>query len=113
MDNLNWLKKKSAYDIIFGKATMGKDKRYPEKRDISAIAILLATQGMINLGEIADPLHGQKAINVKGAKFFIDLLAELKDKTLGNLSNEETAFISDTLENLQKVFVKKANTAHG
>jgi hypothetical protein len=92
---------------------MGKDKRYPEKRDISAIVILLATQGMINLGEIADPLQGQKTLNIEGARFFIDLLAELKRKTQGNLRNDETAFISDALENLQKIICKKTNTAHG
>jgi hypothetical protein len=92
---------------------MGKDKKYPEKRDISAIVILLATQGMIHLGEIADPLHGQKALNIEGARFFIDLLAELKNKTQGNLLNEETAFINDTLENLQKIVCKKTKTANG
>jgi len=92
---------------------MGKEKKYPEKRDINAIVILLATQGMINLGEIADPLHGQKALNIEGARFFIDLLAELKRKTQGNLRNEETAFISDTLENLQKIICKKTNTTNG
>jgi hypothetical protein len=92
---------------------MGKDKRYPEKRDISAIVILLATQGMIHLGEIADPLHGQKALNIEGARFFIDLLAELKRKTKGNLGNEETAFINNTLENLEKIICKKTNTTNG
>jgi hypothetical protein len=91
---------------------MGKDKRYPEKRDISAIAILLATQGMIHLGEITDPLHGQKTMNIEGARFYIDLLAELKSKTLGNLQKEESTFISDTLENLQRIIDKKAKTAH-
>ena len=91
---------------------MGKDKRYPEKRDISAIVILLATQGMINLAEIADPLNGQKILNIEGAKFFTDLLAELKLKTQGNLLEEETAFINDTLENLQKIICKKTNTAN-
>lgn len=92
---------------------MGKDKRYPEKRDINAIVILLATQGMINLGEIADPLNGQKILNIDGARFFIDLLAELKRKTRGNLLKEETVFISDTLENLQKIINKKNNTTNG
>jgi hypothetical protein len=92
---------------------MGQDKRYPEKRDINAIVILLATQGMIHLGEIVDPLHGQKSLNIKGAGFFIDLLAELKRKTQGNLEATESAFISDTLENMQKIFIKKTNTANG
>jgi hypothetical protein len=92
---------------------MDKDKRYPEKRDISAIVILLATQGMIHLGEIADPLHGTKALNIEGARFFIDLVAELKRKTRGNLGSEEAVFINDTLENLQKVISNKTNTTHG
>ena len=91
---------------------MGQDKRYPEKRDIRAIAILLATQGMIHLGEIADPLGGKKAVNIDGARFFVDLLAELKLKTQGNLLAEEAAFISETLENLQKIIAKKTTAAH-
>ena len=92
---------------------MGKDKGYPEKRDIGAIVILLATQGMIHLGEIADPLHGMKSMNIEGARFYIDLLADLKRKTQGNLQKEDSTFISDTLENLQKIFYKKTNTANG
>jgi hypothetical protein len=92
---------------------MGKDKRYPEKRDINAIVILLAAQGMIHLGEIADPLNGQKILNIEGARFFIDLLAELERKTHGNLLEEETAFINDTLENLQKIINNKTNAANG
>jgi hypothetical protein len=92
---------------------MDMDKRYPEKRDIRAIAILLATQAMIHLGEIADPLSGQKIVNIAGAKFFVDLLVELQLKTLGNLLTEEAAFISETLENLQKIIAKKTNSSHG
>jgi hypothetical protein len=92
---------------------MGNDKRYPEKHDIRSIIILLATQGMIHLGEIADPLNGKKVLNIEGARFFIDLLAELKRKTQGNLRNEENEFISDTLENLQKIICHKINTANG
>jgi len=92
---------------------MGQNKNYPEKRDIRAIVILLATQGMIHLGEIADPVHGQKTVHIEGAKFFIDLLVELKNKTRGNLDADETAFISDTLKNLKKIIAKKAHTPHG
>jgi hypothetical protein len=99
--------------LCYNNAKMGKDKRYPEKRDINAIVILLATQGMINLGEIADPLHGKKALNIEGAKFFTDLLAELKRKTQGNLLEEENVFISDTLDNLREIINIKKHTANG
>jgi hypothetical protein len=92
---------------------MGKDKRYPEKCDISAIIILLATQSMIHLGEIPDPLNKQTAINIAGARFFTDLLQELKIKTKGNLLDSETAFLDDTLKNLRKLLGKKAAAANG
>ena len=91
---------------------MGQEKRYPEKRDIRAVVILLATQGMIHLGEIADPLQGRKAVNIEGAGFFIELLAELQRKTRGNLTAEESAFLGETLENLQNVMRKKTPAAN-
>lgn len=97
---------------IFIKTTMGQDNKYPEKRDIRAIVILLATQGMIHLGEIADPLGGRKTVNINGARFFVDLLAELQRKTQGNLLAEEAVFVGETLENLQKIIAKKSNSSH-
>jgi hypothetical protein len=87
---------------------MEKGKKYPEKRDIRAIAVLLATQGMIRLGEIPDPFSGEAALDPVGATFFIDLLSELRLKTQGNLDPEEGAFLDDVLENLQKILKKKA-----
>jgi hypothetical protein len=92
---------------------MGKGKTYPEKSDIQAIAILLATQGMIRLGEIPDPLNGQTQFNARGARFFIDLLAELQRKTSGNLSADEAAFLSDILDNMQKILLKKTRAENG
>jgi hypothetical protein len=92
---------------------MEKGKTYPGKRDIRAIAILLATQGMIRLGEIPDPLSGKAAFHDEGAKFFIDLLAELQRTTRGNLLPDETAFLADMLENLQKIFLKKSRVENG
>jgi hypothetical protein len=86
---------------------MEKRKVFPEKRDIRAIAVLLATQGMIRLGEIPDPLNGQAALDTDGARFFIDLLEELRHKTKGNLLPEEAAFLDDVLENMRKIFSKK------
>jgi hypothetical protein len=91
---------------------MGKGIIYPQRRDIRAIAVLLATQGMICLGEIPDPLQGKTAMDAKGANFYIDLLLELRRKTQNNLLPEEASFLGDVLENLQQVFAKKAEAAH-
>jgi hypothetical protein len=92
---------------------MEKGKTYPEKRDIRAIVILLATQGMIRLGEIPDPLNGQAVFDASGAGFFIDLLSELQGKTSGNLLPAEAVFLSDVLENMQKIYLKKTRAENG
>ncbi len=92
---------------------MGKGKTYPEKRDIRAIVVLLAAQGMIRLGEIPDPLNGQAILDESGAGFFIDLLSELQRKTSGNLLPAEAAFLSDVLENMQKILLKKTRAENG
>jgi hypothetical protein len=77
------------------------------KRDIKAIVTLLATQSMINLGEIVDPLTKSISLNLPSAKIFIDLVEVLKKKTAGNLSAEEEKFIKDILGNLKKVYKNK------
>lgn len=77
------------------------------KRDIKAIVTLLATQSMINLGEIVDPLTRSTSMNLPGAKIFIDLVEVLKKKTAGNLSVEEEKFMKDILGNLKKVYQNK------
>ncbi len=92
---------------------MAKGIAYPEQRDIRAIIILLATQGMIRLGEIPDPLTGQSALDAEGAVFFADLLEELKRKTAGRLSPQEASFLDDVLGNLRQVLARKTEAAHG
>ncbi len=77
------------------------------KRDIKAIVTLLATQSMINLGEIVDPLTKSTYLNLPSAKIFIDLVEVLKKKTAGNLSVEEEKFMKDILGNLKKVYQNK------
>jgi hypothetical protein len=79
------------------------------KKDITAIITLLATQSMIHLGEIPDPLTKETSISLDRAQIFIDLLSILKKKTEGNLSRDEQDFFDDVLTNLNQVFQKKSS----
>jgi hypothetical protein len=75
--------------------------------DIKSIIVLLATQAMINLGEINDPISGLPKTDTEGASLFIQLVEVLTEKTRGNLTPEEEKFLSEVRENLDKVYNKK------
>ena len=77
------------------------------KRDIKSIILILATQCMINLGEVEDPISKGISGNLEGAELFIELLEELESKTDGNLTDEEKKFLVGVIENLKKIYNKK------
>ncbi len=79
------------------------------EKDIKAIILLLATQAMINLGEIKDPLTQEEQINLDSAQIFIQLLEVLAEKTQGNLTDEEKKFFDEVRDNLAQVYKRKLN----
>lgn len=64
----------------------------------------LATQTMLALGVIAPEGAEQIPINLGQAKFMIDTLEMLKEKTAGNLTEEEDAHLTEAVSELQHVF---------
>ena len=76
------------------------------RRDINSIIMILATQCMINLGEIQDPVFKKVKQDMAGAKLFIDLLEVIEAKTKGNLDEEEDKFLQGVLVNLRKIYEK-------
>jgi hypothetical protein len=63
-------------------------------------------QAMIFLGEMPNPMTGQNEKNLRQAKFMIDTLVMMKDKTKGNLNEQENAYLEGTLYELQMKFVE-------
>jgi hypothetical protein len=66
----------------------------------------LGYQAMIFLGEIPNPMSGQTEKNLRQAKFIIDTLVMMKEKTKGNLTDQENSFLEGTLYELQMKFVE-------
>ena len=66
------------------------------------------TQILIHLGEIENPLQKKKTINLDLAKYSIDLLDIIKQKTAGNLTNEEETFINGALYDLRMKFIARS-----
>ncbi len=82
-------------------------------RDIKAIILLLATQAMINLGEIHNPLSNEPKFDLEGATVFLQLLDVLAAKTKGNLTEDEEIFLADIRKNLDQVYNKNLDQASG
>ena len=60
---------------------------------------------MAALGQLPDPIEGKPVVRKELAKFQIDMLAVLEEKTKGNLSAEESSMLTDVLHKLRMAFV--------
>ncbi len=67
----------------------------------------IAMEGLIFLGEIPNPITKKKEESLGQAKYAIDTLTLLKDKTKGNLTAEEANSLDNILYELRTKFVEK------
>jgi hypothetical protein len=70
-----------------------------------------AQNAALFLGQIPNPKTGEPEINLDLARMFIDQLEMIQEKTRGNLTNEETMVLRNTLSNLQMAFVEASGAA--
>ncbi|MBW1705338.1 MAG: DUF1844 domain-containing protein [Deltaproteobacteria bacterium] len=76
--------------------------------NFSTLIFSLSSSTLFHFGEIADPQSGEKKKDLPLAKHAIDTIAMLKEKTKGNLTEEEQKFIDSVLNDLQWRYVKAA-----
>lgn len=74
--------------------------------DFSTLIISIASSAVLNLGLEKNPQTGQIEKNLDMARFNIDLLNVLKEKTKGNLSTHEENYLNAILTDLQLKFVQ-------
>ena len=79
----------------------------PETPDFKFFITTLSIQAAISLGEIENPATNQKEENFTQAKFIIDTLDMLKEKTKGNLSKEEEQIMDNLLYELRVQYIAK------
>jgi len=61
---------------------------------------------LFHLGEIADPVSGEKAVNLDAARHGIDTLVVIQNKTKGNLTADEEEMLRNILYDVKLRFVK-------
>jgi hypothetical protein len=78
----------------------------PEPLDLRAVFMMFASSALAGLGEAEDPVTGQRHVDLGQAEQAIDALILLRDKTEGNRTEEESAFLEDVLYDLEVRFVQ-------
>jgi hypothetical protein len=76
--------------------------------DFKALMGILASQAIMGLGSMTDPESGGVVVDLVGAKFAIDLLGVLEEKTKGNLEEDQEKELKQVLTELQARFVQIA-----
>lgn len=82
----------------------------PQEVAFSAFILSLGTSALVHLGLTEDPTTGQKQVNLPMARHVIDILTMLKEKTVGNLEEDEIRLIDNLLFDLRLKFVEVCQT---
>jgi len=68
----------------------------------------LSTQALAALGEIPDPMSGERSKDLNAAQQLIDIIGMLREKTRGNLDRDEDGLIEAILFDLRMKYVELA-----
>ena len=64
-----------------------------------------ATEAMVALGQLPNPVSQEVTVHLDHARYSIDMLQVLEEKTRGNLDAAEAKMLSDLLHQLRMAFV--------
>lgn len=80
----------------------------PVQASFVTLVAELAMQASLFMGEIPDPETKEPIEDLNRAKYLIDELGMLEEKTAGNLTPEESSALKNILFELRMKYVKKA-----
>ena len=90
-----------------------KDKQEEEKPrgplpegNLAALISMLATQALFAMGLLQIKGQEERKPDLEMAKYNIDMLQVIEEKTAGNLTKEEEAVLANTLNELRMAYVK-------
>lgn len=88
-------------------AGRGGERGLPDA-SLSTLVSTLATQALMALGGMEDPKTKRRYVDLDLAKFHIDTMAVLEEKTKGNLSDEEAKLLDQALYETRMTYVEMA-----
>jgi len=84
----------------------GASKKSPPPATFASLVESLAAQALVQMGELADPASGKKEKNLQFARYMIDILEMIEEKTRGNLTENEREFLQAVLYDLRMRYVQ-------
>ena len=79
----------------------------PFQIDFSAFIMSLTSSAFYHLGDMPDPSTGKKEVNLPAVQQTIDMLIMLREKTKGNLKEDEKKLLEQLVYELQVKYVAK------
>ena len=103
-------------EILAAKVRAEKEKTQEEKQargplpqgNFAALVSMLTTQALFALGLLQVKGQEKREPDLELAKYNIDMLETLQEKTKGNLTKEEETVLANTLNELRMGYVKVA-----
>ena len=88
----------------------GQQPQQPFQIDFSTFIMSLTSSAFYHLGDIADPETGKTETNLPAVHQTIDMLTMLREKTKGNLNEEENKLLEQLIYELQMKYVAKTKS---
>lgn len=89
-----------------GREEEKREAPWPEM-NFSGFVLSLHTSALFHFGDFQDPGSGERKVDLDAAKQTIDILSMLKEKTAGNLTENEQRLIDGALFELRMRYVKE------
>lgn len=90
-------------------AQHGHEQEHSASALFANLVMQQSSMAMMLMGAIPHPDQGKEMRDLEAAKLFIDQLEMLETKTKGNLTNDESHLLKQTLMNLRLAYVEAVN----
>ncbi|TWU28277.1 DUF1844 domain-containing protein [Bythopirellula polymerisocia] len=110
----NWKDQVEAEKASYDKQAKPDGGEDPQTQDLppasfEMLVSTFASESLIALGQVPNPVNNEYTISFEHARYTIDMLQVLEDKTKGNLTTDEAAMLEGLLHQLRMAFVALQN----
>jgi hypothetical protein len=95
-------------DSAASNARRGEPAREMPNPTFADLIGLLSAQAMMFLGLVPNPSTQEPETQLPTARYFIDMISILEEKTAGQLTKEESHILNDTLHSLRMTYMQRS-----